>query len=55
MSASVNNAVLDTSSLRAEDSGMYICSTDVLGYSIKVELELTVLQGLYSILTVYVI
>ena len=45
VSASVNNAVLDTSSLRDEDTGMYICSTDVLGYSIKVELEIIFLQG----------
>ena len=45
VSASVNSAVLDTSSLRAEDTGMYMCGTNVLGYSIEVDLEIKILEG----------
>ncbi|KAI6649706.1 Receptor-type tyrosine-protein phosphatase F isoform X1 [Oopsacas minuta] len=50
ISHNVSSAVLDTSVLRATDSGVYICGTDVLGYAVSVEIQLDILQANYILL-----
>ena len=47
LSTGVNLAVLDTSQLRSTNTGVYVCSTDVLGNTVSVDLQLIIIQGLF--------
>ena len=48
LSTGVNIAVLDTSQLGSANTGLYVCSTDVLGNKVSVDLQLIILQGLFD-------